>query len=171
MQNLDVKQHLDNATQAVSRANHFALEAKPPDVQATFKNCALVWDTGASFGLSPFRGDFIDYIKCRIPVKDISKTNMVIGIGTTLHKFMIDGEPIWLPCLSYHLPSAEVRLFSPQTYHTLYGGHSAVMGDQVDMYVDEHRIQIPIYKEGANVLIIWKTSVSRKEMAEIGPYI
>ncbi len=62
MQKLDVKQHLDNATQAVSRANHFALKAKPPDVQATFKNCALVWDTGASFGLSPFRGDFIDYI-------------------------------------------------------------------------------------------------------------
>jgi len=76
----------------------------------TYWNCPLVWDTGASFGLTPFRGDFIDYVKCSIPVKDIKSTNMVIGMGTTLHKFDIDGKPIFLPCLSYHLPAAEVRV-------------------------------------------------------------
>ncbi len=94
--------------------------------RATFKDCPLVWDTGASFGLTPFRGDFLDYVECNITVKDIARTNTVIGIGTTLHKFKIDGNDIFLPCLSYHLPSAEIRLFSPQTYHTLYGGHSTV---------------------------------------------
>ena len=84
--------------------------------RSTFKNCPLVWDTGASFGLTPFRNDFIDYIECSIPVNDIARTNIVVGIGTTLHKFNMNGEAVYLPCLSYHLPSAEVRLFSPQTY-------------------------------------------------------
>ena len=79
---------------------------------------------------------------------------MVIGIGTTLHKFNINGKPIWLPCLSYHLPSAEIRLFSPQTYHTLCGGHSVVVGDHVDLFVGKHQVEIPIDREGANMPII-----------------
>ena len=59
-------------------------------------------------------------MECQIPVNDIARTNMVVGIGTTLHKFNVDDDPVYLPCLAYHLPSAEIRLFSPQTYHTLY---------------------------------------------------
>ena len=55
--------------------------------RSTYYDCPLVWDTGASFGLTPFRGDFIDYVKCNIQVNDIARTNIVIGIGTTLHKF------------------------------------------------------------------------------------
>ena len=66
----------------------------------TFKACPLVWDTGASFGLTPFRQDFIDYAECSIPVNDIARTNTVIGIGTTLHKFRVNGDDIFLPCLS-----------------------------------------------------------------------
>ena len=45
--------------------------------------------------MTPFRGDFIDYVECRIPVNDIKETNMVIGMGTTLHKFEIAGKPIY----------------------------------------------------------------------------
>eukprot|EP00956_Cyclotella_meneghiniana_P016260 scaffold25580_cov72-Cyclotella_meneghiniana.AAC.1 len=73
----------------------------------TPKNCPLVWDTGASFGLTPFRSDFIDYTECNIQVNDIARSNTVIGMGTTLHKFRLDGEDFFLPCLSYHLPTAE----------------------------------------------------------------
>jgi hypothetical protein len=72
--------------------------------QVTFQNCPWVWDMGASFGLTPFRGDFLDYVGCKITVRDISKENTVIGVGTTLHKFKIDGQDIFIPCLSYHLP-------------------------------------------------------------------
>ena len=97
----------------------------------------MVWDTGASFGLTPFRGDFIDYVKCNIQVNDIARTNIVIGIGTTLHKFKWNDEDIYLPCLSYHLPSIEIRLFSPQTYHTLYGGHSVLFGDRAVKLIEE----------------------------------
>jgi hypothetical protein len=44
----------------------------------------LIWDTGASYGLTPFRSDFIDYVKCEIPVRDVTKVNKVVGIGMTL---------------------------------------------------------------------------------------
>ena len=107
--------------------------------RANFKDCPLVWDTGALFGLTPFCVDFMDYVECKITVRDIAPENTVVGIGTTLHRFKIDGEDIFLPCLSYHLPSAEVCLFSPQTYHTLYSGHSMVGGNQVDMFIDISR--------------------------------
>ena len=93
-----------------------------PRKRQTFKSCPLVWDTGALFGLTPFRQEFIDYTECSIPVNDIVRTNTVIGIGTTLHKFKVDGEDIFMACLSYHFPLADVWLFSPQTFHTLYGG-------------------------------------------------
>ena len=46
----------------------------------------LIWDTGASYGLMPFRSNFIDYMKCKISVKDVTIINRVIGIGNTLQK-------------------------------------------------------------------------------------
>ena len=36
--------------------------------------------------LTPFGSDFIDYVKCDIPVKGVTHINRAIGIGTTLHK-------------------------------------------------------------------------------------
>ncbi len=47
----------------------------------------LIWVTGASYGLTQFWSDFIDYVKCEIPVRDVTTVNTVVGIGTALHKF------------------------------------------------------------------------------------
>ena len=46
------------------------LEAQTrPDVTSDkFKDCPVVWDTGASYGLTPFRSDFIDYEEVCIEV-------------------------------------------------------------------------------------------------------
>ena len=100
------------------------------------KTLILIWDTGGSAGLTPFRSDFIDYVECDIDVRDVTKVNKVIGIGTTLHKFVDGaGNDVYLPCVSYHLPSTDVRLFSPQVYHQIYGGHSIVNGDEVIMRI------------------------------------
>ncbi len=94
----------------------------------------LIWNTGASFCLSPFQSDFIDYVACTIPVQDITKVINVIGIGTTLHKFTdTKGFPVYLPCASYHLPQMDVHLFSPHTYHQMYGGYSKVYGNCIKM--------------------------------------
>jgi hypothetical protein len=97
------------------------------------KTLILTWDTGGSAGLTPFHSDFIDYVDCDIEVHDVTKVNKVIGIGTTLHKFVdAAGKDIYLPCVSYHLPLTDVWLFSPQVYHQIYGGHSIVNRDGYD---------------------------------------
>ncbi len=68
----------------------------------------------------------------------------MIGIGTMLHKFIVDGKELFLPCLSYHLPTVDVWLFSPQTYPTIYGGHSVVTGDMTQMFIDFLKVKIDI---------------------------
>ena len=39
------------------------------------KTLILIWALGASFGLTTFHSDFIDYVKGYIPVKDVTKIN------------------------------------------------------------------------------------------------
>jgi len=108
------------------------------------KSLILIWDTGESYGLTPFRSDFIDYVKCcEIPVRDVTKVNTVVGMGTTLHKFTdINGNPVYLSCVSYHLPATDVRLFSPQTYHQMHGGYSEVHSNRIRMLLKTPTIEI-----------------------------
>ena len=173
------------AQQAVNRMNQFRTSlllqnATEHRVLSTcFKLCPVVYDTGASYGLSPFREDFIDYESCEIPVQDISKTNMVIGIGTVMWKFeATNGDLLYLPCLCYHLPSADIRLFSPQTYHQLYGGTSELTGDNITMllpkqsdYSTRHDILIPIDRKSTNLPLVYNVSCSKTERTNIGPHL
>ena len=58
----------------------------------------LFWDTGASFGLTPFKSNFIYYDKCIIPVKNVTKVITIIGFRTTIHKFVdTNGKDLFLP--------------------------------------------------------------------------
>ena len=82
-----------------------------------------------------------------------------------------NNKDIHLPCLSYHLPSAEIRLFSPQTYHTLYGGHSVVFGEKAVKLIDKISITIPINGEMGNVPMVYKSACTAKEIKEIEPLI
>jgi hypothetical protein len=74
-----------------------------------FKHILLIWDTGATHGLTPFMKGFIHYHLCNIPVKDISKVNQVIEVGTVMHKFRAtNGKYIFLPGVPFHLPTADI---------------------------------------------------------------
>ncbi len=133
------------------------------------KTLILIWDTGASAGLTPFWSDFIDYVKCEIDVRNITKVNKVVGIGTTLHKFMDNnGNHVYLPCVSYHLPTTDVWLFSPQIYHQLHGGHSVVNGDEVVMKFRKEgaSISIPIDRNATNLPVVHNSFVSKKVKRE-----
>ena len=69
----------------------------------------LIWDTGGSFGLTPFRSEFIDYVRADITVIYVTKSNHFIGVGTTIQKCVeLNGTTCYLPCVSYHLPSIDV---------------------------------------------------------------
>ncbi len=121
------------------------------------------WDTDASYGVTPFWSDFIDYVKCEIPVRDVTKVSTVVGIGTTLHKFTdINGNPVYLHCVSYHLPKTDVHLFSPQTYHQMHGGYSEVHSDCVRMLLKTSTIKIGIVREEHNLPVVFYSFVSGK---------
>jgi hypothetical protein len=93
----------------------------------------------------------------------------VVGIGTTLHKFVDNnGNHVYLPCVSYHLPLTDVRLFSPQIYHQLHGGHSVVNGNKVVMTFckKEASISIPIDRNTTNLPVVHNSFVSKKVKRE-----
>jgi hypothetical protein len=127
------------------------------------KSLILIWDAGASYGLTTFRSDFIDYVKCEIPVRDVTKVNTVVGIGTTLHKFVdIKGNPVYLPCVFYHLPKTDVHLFSPQMYHQMHGEYSEVRSDCARMLLKTSTIKIQIVREEHNLSAVFDSFVSGK---------
>ena len=124
----------------------------------------LVWDTGASYGLTSFRSDFIDYVECNITVKDVNKVNRVIGIRTTLHKFIeSNGQGVFLPCTSYHLTKTYVHLFSSQTYHHMHGGHSVVHGNRLTMHFPFQRINIPVDFGGTKLPVVHNSIVTKHQ--------
>ncbi len=127
------------------------------------KSLMLIFHMGASFGLTLFRSDFIDYVKCEIPVRDVTKVNKVVGIGTSLHEFTdIKGIPVYLPCILYHLPETYVCLFSPQTYHQMHGGYLEVYSNWVHMLSKTSTIDIPIVREEHNLPIVFDSLISGK---------
>ena len=162
--------HRPMAQEAVDRMNvHRAsllAQAKQGifSLSSSFTECPVIWDTGASYGLTPFRSDFIDYEECNIAVQDITKTNTVIGIGTVMWKFKeSNGGTVYLPILCYHLPSTDIRLLSPQTYHQLHGGSSHIIenGSVVAMEMPQqaadkpaHKLRIPIDLGGTNLPVL-----------------
>jgi hypothetical protein len=127
-------QELKNQTTAQSVANRLnvfwcSLESNTGQCNhnSSFESTPLVWDTDTSLGLTPFRADFFDYVEVNIPAKDVTKTNYVIGIGTVIYKFQNDKEgDVFLPCIAYHLPTADICLFSPQTYHQMHKYRTAL---------------------------------------------
>jgi hypothetical protein len=156
--------------------------ARVAALRGTFENCSvpggpkdprtliLIWDTGALFGLTPFRSDFIDNVECDIPVRDVTKVNRVVGIGTTIHKFTdVNGNSVYLPCVSYHLPETDVRLFSPQTYHQMHGGYSKVYRQSIQMKLCTSSIHIDIVREHANLPIVHESFVSEKDKRGLAP--
>jgi hypothetical protein len=125
------------------------------DVPLDPKQLMPIWDMGTSFGLTPIRSKCINYMVCTIPVRDVTKVNHVNCIGTTLHRFSdTHGFPVYLPCVSYHLPQTYFRLFSPQTYHQMHDGSSKVYSDCIKMLLKTSEIQIQIVREKHNLPIV-----------------
>ena len=165
--------HQSTAQSVVDRLNVFQCGLENNADQCnhcpSFENTPLVWDTGASLGLTPYRADFFDYVEVSIPVRDVTKTNYVVGIGTVVYRFQNDrGDDVFLPCIAYHLPTADIRLFSPQSYHQMHGQHSTVSGNQIVMHLKDHNIVIPIDSGPSNLPMVWNPSMSAEEQREIG---
>jgi hypothetical protein len=130
----------------------------------------LIWDTDASYGLTPLCNDFIDYVECDIPDWDVIKVNKVIGIGTILHKFTnTDCKSVFLPCISYHLPQTDACLFSPETNRQMHGGYSKVYSQSIQMKLHTSTFSITIKQGLINLPVVHDSFVSEKAKHGLGP--
>ncbi len=76
---------------------------------------------------------------------------------------------MFLPCVSYHLPQTDVRLFSPQTYHQMHGGYSEVYGQSIKMKLRTSSIHIDIIWDQANLPVVHDSFVSEKAKRGLAP--
>ena len=86
----------------------------------------LIVDSGASTSITPLRSDFITYRECSsMSVRGLTSSNTVDGEG--LIKWDVvgtEGQPVSLIVEGCHIPSAGVRLLSPQKLFRKDGGYS-----------------------------------------------
>jgi len=139
----------------------------------TFRDMAVIWDTGASIGLTPFRADFIDYQPLEgVEVKDIARANAVLGVGTVMWKFHSRlGKEIFLPAVCYHVEHATIRLLSPQLYFKEHGGHATVEGHNVAFHLPEGSIvDIPVDPK-TNLPAVRDAATTKKQQLEAGPHL
>ena len=164
----------EDAERTVLRGNLMATHLKTYEMNGgaskpSFEDMPLIWDTGASSGLTPFKADFLTYEECDIPIKDVSQTNRVIGMGLAMYRMTAsNGNEIIMVVPSYHLPHTDIRLLSPQAYHRLYRGNSYVDDDVVQMNLcpldQQHRSRIDIPMEpNSNLPILFNVSTTSKE--------
>ena len=133
-------------------------------------NTVIIWDTGASFGSTTFKSYFISYMRCSITVKDVTKVNTVIVIGTTIHKFVdTNGKYLLLRCIYYHLQTTDVQNFSPQSYHQLHGVHYIIKWFDVQMALKHHKIDITIKIQEDNLPLIYNSYVTSVKKKYHGP--
>ena len=148
-----------------------------PEFVRLYRDTPCVVDTGASYGLTPFREDFLTYEKCSIKVKAVGAENTVIGMGIALYKMQAtNGHDCYVPGIAYHLPNCGVRLLSPQAYHQGYGGHSTIDGEQYTFFFAQaangphrHVIRVPIDKR-SNLPMIFDVSTTGKDKQNARPY-
>ena len=173
MQHLQEWKNQATAQSVVNRLNVFwcSLEnnAEHCNYSTSFESVPLIWDTGASLGLIPYKADFFDYVEVNSPVRDVTKMNYVIGFGTVIYKFKNDkGEDVFLPCIAYHLPTADICLFCPQAYHQMHDYYSTINSKRVIKLLKENNIVIPIDSGPSNLPMVWDPSVSAEKQREIG---
>ena len=119
--------------------------------------------------MAPFKSDLVDYVKCNIPLKDVTKVNTVIVNGKTIHRFVdANGKYLFLPCIYYHLPTTYVQLLYPQNYHQPHSAHSIIKVFNVKMVPNNHNIYIPINRQESNLPIIYNSYVTSAQKKRNG---
>ena len=190
---LSAKDHARNVEAAVHRAEIMFNEAKTdkfklrdasftpddgdPDFIRRYRETPCVVDTGSSYGLTPFREDFITYESCSIKVKAVAHENTVIGMGIVLYKCRAtNGDTCFLPGIAYHLPQCGIRLLSPQAYHQQYSGHSTIDGEKFTFFLAQaangprkHEIRVP-FQRSSNLPMLFDVSTTGMEKAKARPY-
>ena len=93
---------------------------------------SVIVDSGASVCISPHRSEFVTYNESRMKIKDLSSSNQVAGEGIVRWNLEDSvGNPVEIEVMGYHIPSAEVRLLSPQVLLKTIGGQATLDGSEM----------------------------------------
>ena len=97
----------------------------------------LILDTGASVCITPLKTDFTTNHSSEMKIKDLSSSNTVAGEGLLCWNVVdIDGNHTELILPGYHIPTAEVRLLSPQLLLTQHGGYVHQTSNVIQLCLD-----------------------------------
>ena len=116
LDNPDLGSTVESAQTLAIYAFHFGRRFNKAGPRST-RDTPLVFDTGASSGLSPFKCDlFSDYKPVEIEVKGVARVGSIIGGGIRLRRFKTRcGTKLLLQAYGYHFPVAGICLEPPQS--------------------------------------------------------
>ena len=98
----------------------------------------IIIDSGASVCISPHRSDFITYHSSQMKIKDLFLSNQITGEGIIRWTMQdTNGHPVDVKLLGYHIPTAEVRLLSPQVLPHTFGGEGIITGTGIDFALSD----------------------------------
>ena len=109
----------------------------PKCFHGTSSAIPLIVDSGASVCISPRREDFITYRSSKVKIKDLSSTHAVEGEG--LMRWRVrdkHGQVVILELPGYYIPSADVRLLSPQVMLSTLGGQAVQTPTDLSIHLD-----------------------------------
>lgn len=112
----------------------------------------LIIDSGASVCITPHRNDFITYQNSSVQIKDLSASTAVAGEGLlewTLQDSSGTQHTLTLP--GYHMPTAKVRLLSPQILLAAHGGTSTQMANRVTITLGDGTLMTANYCPRSNL--------------------
>ena len=97
---------------------------------------SVIVDSGASVCITPHRSDFLSYQSSSMKIKDLSSSNSVAGEGIVRWSFQgANGKSFSIEVVGYHIPTAEVRLLSPQVLLQTVGRHAFQHAQGIDFFV------------------------------------
>ena len=84
------------------------------------------------------------------------------------------GRTIFVPCISYHLPTTDICLFSPQAHHQIWKPSESHLTDDGSLlrFVDRGTtIEIPIDRAAGNLPLLYNCSTTAGEKRRHGPSV
>ncbi len=116
---------------------YFSLLDNTPCYSVSTTAPPLIVDTGASVCITPIKSDFETYRPSRMRIKDLSSSNTVAGEGHIRWTVTItDGKQVIINVPGFHIPTAEVRLISPQLLLHQYGGFAHQTSSKIHIHLD-----------------------------------
>jgi len=124
-------------------------------------NIPIVVDSGASKGLSPIKSDFIKFTPCNSHIDGIGASSAVKGKGIVRWKVVdLHGDIQFIECEAYYVPSARIRLYSPQ--------HHFQSAQEGHLYMDKDKLTLRLPNSSCDLRFPYHPGNHLPLMIEIG---